>query len=520
MYSKIRIILLLLAPVYCWAQSVDTLLVQKAFHEDISYLENLRQGSSNPAMIHYAPFDVLEFNIHNFSSKDHFGVIDAPLNSRYWNGDISGVQKLENIVLQGGLQYSNQKQMDVRWKSSLFLAPDNPFFACDSFPGDASIETIKLNGGFSWELNPKWRTGIRAFYHVGGLADQADPRPLTQSMRFYFIPGAEVRWDKWSLGFSAGICFFSEETKFVQINGRDPSTSFIFLSRGLGDQEYKTTEGNSPFQRRTTGNRYLGSLQLVWDNHSDRANYLQLEVAMSTEEAIDGERYTKYRGGDYQQFYISLSDRFRIITGNYIQNITLNAVMRDVSGTWFLQTMVTGSDGNTVWEIRDQSVCHTSNEIEASLAYRIDMMKGSLPSLTFDLKGGMLIADVRHFPQEYYRTYTNAFIDAEVRKHFNINRNLFSLSVNGYFQTNLDADIHVTGSRLANTVQIPQFHALSADFFGAGAGASFKVPVTVRNQPLWLGFFANASFYKYNGDYEKFLDTSRNFVKAGVQLVF
>lgn len=515
---RLKFLLLSILPCFCFAQE-QQLQDGKMLYKDNLYLKNLLYGSNNPVSITYAPWSVTNFDASYLSKEGDFRAIESGVKENVWNGKIYGIRKFKKISFEGGIEYFNESLQDKKWTNSLFVSEDNPFFLSDSIASDYDIEKFNLSGGFSYELTSRWLLALRAVFHVGSLADQADPRPKTKGMRFMLNPGAEYKINEFvKVGASAGIGWLSESTEYTVVNTSEPNVSTIFLMKGLGNPELKNAIG---YHRQYNGNQYQGNLQLTWNNQAAFSNFLELGSFYATEDAKDGDTDYDYKGGDYKASGFSISNRFQIDAGNdVIHNITLAANNKKIDGTWYIQVQSTDKDGNIIWDIKDQSISHKDSRLNASVGYRMDLMKGALPHLSWSLAGEYTSSDIKQYPELYTQKYSLMAIRGEVAKHFTLRKGLLSLSANGLYNMNLTEDIHVSGSKLATAYLLPAFQAISGEYYAAGASVSYRTPMEMAGYPFFLGFHADASLRKYTGEAERYDGTDRKILHLGISLTF
>ncbi len=528
---KVKILLLALLPLCGLAQTVNTVVdslsikdgmsSEKALYPNMLYLGNIQYGSSNPTSISRQPWNVAAFDVVFSLDQGDFHQINEPAKRRIWDGKIYGIKKLEKIAFEGNLEYSNQELSDKQWKSIIFTSDDNPFFIGDSILGDYSVELFHLNGGFSYMITPSWHAGLRADYRVGSLADQSDPRPATSGMRFSLNPGIDYSTGNFIFGIAADLGWLAEGTQFRKV-GVDMYTDNIFLFHGLAKPVNRLVTGIISYQRNYTGSRYGGIVDMVWDNKHRLANYLEGRIILSSEEAKDGGSSYTFRGGDYAATEVLVKDRFQIRSERIVHNISVEGGIKNIEGTWYTQTGSSDPDGTIIWVVRDKSVAYKEQKIQGSLSYRMDLMKNGISHLTWSVLGGYLSSDIDQYPELYTQSYTSVWGKADISKRFRIKRSLLGLSVNGIYKVSPDKKLNMSGegTKFKETYFTPALEALAADYYSFGGGISYQIPVRLSNIPIWIGVFANGALCNYIGDSDLYKDTGRNFVWAGLNLVF
>jgi hypothetical protein len=515
MTSGYKLFLLSLLPCCCLAQT-DAAWENKAFYKDHLYLNRLLHDSHNPVSISETPADIADFQTRYSSEQGAYKPIDRGPYETLWTGRIYGIRKFDKLSFEGEIQYDNEQQADKKWSNALFISAGNPFFIADSLAGDYGTEKFTLAGGLSYAATPRWRIAVRATYHVGTLADQTDPRPLTQGMRLYLNPGFDYRISRTlTIGASAVAGRLSESTTYTVVNSIEPNVNTIFLFKGLGSPEIKTALG---YRRRYEGNPYQGFIQLLW-NASSLSNLVELGYLANAEEANDGDTGFDFKGGDYKATTYMLTDRLQLKTPAAIHNLTLHAERTHTDGLWYIQTQSTDPDGNTLWTIRDQSVTHRETALLASLSYRIDRMKGPHPHLTASLKTSYAYSGIRQYPDLYSRAYALLALDGHATKRFALGKSLLAISLEASYAAAPLQRIQLGGSRLEASYQEPAFRAISGSYYRYGADIACQTPLTLSAYSFLLNIHAGASVKAYN-EAGLYSGATRQAFHAGLSLIF
>lgn len=491
---------------------------KKALYQDYLFLTNPLYGTQNPTAISYNVLEIADFDINYLSRQGNFKQIGEGVDEHFWNGKIYGIKKIDKLSFEGGIGYTNMGLDQKKWTNSLFIAADNPFFLSDSIASDVTSEQFDLNGGISYELNQQWILALRAIYNVGSLADQTDPRPKTKGMRFTLNPGISYRINTaLTVGASLHLGWLGESTTYIVLNINEPNVNTIFLQKGLGSPELKNAIG---YKREYEGSQYGGNIQLLWNKHSLVSNLLELGYISAMEDAKDGDLGFDYKGGDYRATTLSFLDRISLRNAGVIHHLTLAALSKQIDGTWYIQTQSTDTDGNLVWTVRDKSITHKESRLQASLNYRMDMMNGSTPYLSWSVGGKYINSEIKQYPELYKQMYSLMLFEGRITKHLNVGKGLMSLLLYGDYAHNLSEKINVSGSRLALSYLQPAFQAISGSAYSAGLFVSYKIPMNVSNYPFILGLSADASLKRYNDQYTYYKGTDRKTLHLGVNLVF
>lgn len=516
MRIRLKILLIGILPLPCFAQSTSEKLMEKVSYETMLYLNNMYYGSQNPVSISAVPFQALtDLEVTYSLSDGKLHNIDQAQKERQWLGGMYGIRKLKKVAFEGGMNYRNTHLADKKWNATLFVDPENPFMLGDSLTGDYTRETFRLHGGFSADLAPKWKAALRGIYDVGSSADETDPRPDTKGMKFLLNPGISYQPGQWQIGLSAGLGWLSESIEYTVVKTYE--TYQVFLFQGLGTNEMKQAIG---YRRKYKGNLYKGALQLGWDNRKNLANFLEAGYEKSTEEATDGILSDKYKGGKYEVTRYRLLERFQIRKEHIRHNITLQALLSHADGTWYIQKQKTDTDGNIIWEVKNASVCHKEDQTKAQLAYRMDILKNDIPHWQWEIQGSYLDTETKHYPQLYSLKYSQLNLSAHLSGQFAIRKSFLNISLGGGYQYTLSSSQHFEGLALAETYSLPFFAYLTADCLLANAEVALKIPLTVRDFHSWVKLFVQATGAYYAGNHDFFDNTKRQGIQAGLHYIF
>ncbi len=505
-----------LFPTVSWATENAHDARQQQAH-DVLYLENIRSETDNPTAISYSTIDhstdiLIGYGYHN----GDFVSIDKSAKVKSLLIDISGLKKMKRIAFEGGISYQNTTEKNRRWNTSLYIAPDNPFVLADSVGSDYSVEKFVLNGGFSWDALAWLKFGIKANYEVGSSADQTDPRPDTKGMRFDITPGLDFKLSpQINIGLSAGARLLNEETKYTNVVG---TTNYdFFLMNGLGN--YYLQNGTS-YQRRYKGSAWHGNVQSVWTGTSGISNLLAIGMEKNSERAEDGGTQRLFLGGKYRSTRYDIADRLSIRRKSVAHNISLKASLHRNDGIWYDQKSISDNGEMTYWEVVNSSIKHKENRKEASISYRFDLLRHSVPTLTATANVGITQSETTNYPNEYRQKYSNVVINAQITKYTMLKKCLFIVSASGGYQSNLSASLYATGITLANQYTIPMFDYLTADAYTIAGKIEVKFPLSLKKFQSYLGTYIKSSTQRYVGDSTHYRDTAFNAVEGGLQFQF
>ncbi|MCD7711075.1 MAG: hypothetical protein LUI04_06990, partial [Porphyromonadaceae bacterium] len=475
--------------------------------------------STNPTAISFAPIETYtDIGVFYGAERGDYHDVDEASKINHFGVEIKGLKKFKRSACFGNIGYYNTSEYDRCWNSALFISPDNPYILADSIKSDFHKEIFFLQGTASYTIAPDWIVGLDLKYLVGSTSDQTDPRSETVGMRFSATPG--VTWQLaplWSIGLAGNIELFKEKIGYTIVNTQRGYTILQFNGMGLYEGISTNSTLGTSYTRNYNGLNYGGYLQLTYSGDLI-ANLLELSVDVRDEKARDGGKTIAYKGGDYNRTAFGLEDRLSIKGEGINHNITLAAKYKKVKGMWYTQErrIDTQKNNQEYYFVTDSSVTHTEKGWEASLGYRIDLLSSNLPSLSFYVKGDLQSSKIEHtYYDTYYMNYTRLILSAGVDKHFQIQKSLFNLSVNGEYAlpilnddykvydastTKITSDGLLVYTKYDNIPELytyPKYEYHSSAYAAVGLKVSTQIPLTQR---LWLGMSAQARMAFYLGD--------------------
>lgn len=501
------------------------------FHKELNFLGNLYQGTANPVRLSYNRVNTLtEASVDwNYRHGD-FHKVDEAMRHSDFKVDISGLQHFGKLDLSGTIRYTNSTDYDHRWNSTLFLTPTNPFVLADSIPSDVSTEQFLLKAGSAYQFSSRIRGGLELEYLTGSAADQTDPRPKTNSMRFGVRPGVEFRPSAWhAFGLSGKVEIYGSDITHTVINNN--INNVYFIMKGMGDHVIQTTSDMGSYPRDYKGTSYDVSVQWMMGLKASPAgrwcNLLQLTAGSNSEKATDGGSAYTFKGGDYSQHTYSVYDRFRWNASSRMQhNLSLRATYSTDEGSWYDQKKMTDTEhGNlTYYQILNKSKVRSSSYLQASAEYRVDWLDPSLlPCATVRAFASMDNADMKQYESaSFHQTYTIGTFGAEGIKHWHIKKAQLKTGLTACYTAQLgDPKFATVKQPLTAPYTAPVFEWASASRYGFGIHAEGNFPVHIYNYSTWVGISAQVNQTYYNGksDFTTLYDgTSRTTACVGIHI--
>jgi len=503
-----------LSPVLAFAGGDgDNSLTAQMQYADYNYIHNVVDGSLNPVSVSDMPVSSLAtINTGYYLTHGDYHNIDA---SRYKAGfdvDAYGISRMERIAFEGGVRYFNYTDKGRCWNTTLFQNPLNPFILADSEPSNYDTERFHVYGRVSYKLTQALRLGINADYNVGVMSDEKDPRAETKGMRFIINPG--VAWDicgRLTLGATAGLDLFSESVRYTCLSSA--VTYPFYLMSGLGT--YYPQSGTS-YSRDADGTSWFASLDATLRFSPSAIDRLTIYYGNESEQATDGGSSYQFKGGDYANTVLRITDRLALTGSRYAHNIELSAETNDVKGKWYDQKSFS-QNGTTGYEVMNSSIKHKETYTLVRGSYRFDILDSAgVSSLTAVAGATYISSDTHNYPERYFRKYTRLDLSAEVMKHFSLRNVRFGIGLEGGYIMSPTSSCDFAGLELEHVYTMPMYSYLTSSALSGGARIQAKIPVG----KFILGAYLSGSFTKCTDAKTRYDGTSSSSVNAGLSMAF
>lgn len=342
---------------------------------------NARHALTNPVRISYNNIhDHAVADVDYTSARGDYHDISSSGDAYSGRGSLQGLKRLGRWDMQGHIAYCNLQQQDQRWDTRLWNEPTNPYYVCDSVPGDASTEAFDLGLTLSYRASDQWTWGIDAALRTGSRADQSDPRPRTTAMVIPVTLGAErAIGQEWHLGLAAGVQIYSSVLEYYTVQPLNNHRYFVM--KGMGDYLKRSTGDDSGYQRDYKGLSMQGALHAVWADASQRrTNVVEAAMLMGDEDATDGGSSYSFDGGAYAYNTLTVTDWFTLRTSTAVQHRwALRYSMLQGKGTWSDQKRETDSEhGNIAYYVTlSKSVNHKVQSWQTRLSYTFDHFRSA-----------------------------------------------------------------------------------------------------------------------------------------------
>lgn len=513
-FQKRLLIAAMLLPAAVAAQNSG--FVQKAVHSDVERALNITQGSENPAFIGYSAFSSLaDIKLGYAHSSGSFHDVDDGKTINGMNFDFYGVKKLGKLAFEGSFAYDYSSLNNRNWNSTLFVSPDNPFKIADRIEADFTNEVFRLNGGVSYDISDRWALGLRADYLAGSSANQTDPRPEIDGMRFKITPGVTYNTGNFIFGLAGHAELFSESAAYTVV--KTTESYIAYLMQGLSQPVQRQALS---YNRKYTGHEFGGSVQAGWKSDAFE-NFLEIGYAKNSETAEDNKLEGKYRGGKYSRNSYFLKDRM-MFGGNRLRHqIYASARYNEVSGTTYEQKQTSDMNGNTYWEVLSSAVTYKNKYSDACIGYRADYLTSDkTPKATGEISAGMHTEKTDEYPDGYFQKFTTGYVDIDTKYRFNVRRAYLIANLGAKFNARISDSQELQGTSYDNIYLTPKYEYAAAEYYRVRARVDAHLPLKIKGLRTWIGIYAAYSYTGYNGSSATLENSSRNNVDTGVRLIF
>lgn len=493
---------------------------------------NLAYSSFNPARLIY--HDGQSFQMASIAyngSNGGFKNIDDPLQSHHISASISGYRNLGKTRLSGHLKYTNARDLDMPWNSTLWLTPDNPFIIADSLKSDKTIESFDLGATASMDLGDYFKAGVQGGLAIGISSDQEDPRPKISTSRIPLSAG--VIWtpnDEIRLGLSAGVDIYRSFTQY-SIENNLISHRF-FLMKGMADYFGLSSSQYSGYNRHYIGNTGELALQFyVKPDGGKPSNFLEIYGKKGSQIAEDGGSSYLFKGGDYLTTEIGLSDRMYMGSSSKgSHQLRLEARYKSGDGYWYDQKARTDTAhaNLTYYEILAKTLVHHNSSLSGELAYYHDfaLMKGMSH---IEAGAGFAANNIEHYNADGSSSMSwnlaSARLAAGWENKFS-NGSALHISLQGTYSMPVGERQFGSGGRniaLGDITQdwlAPKFEYESCSKFRAGTTVDYSfllknITVGIRGSFNCLKYCSDGEFYQNFTS-----DSTRNFYNLTLYTVF
>lgn len=500
----------------------------KLYAEDVNYLENLYNHARNPVALSYNTIKTYtKATVDATLQRGSFNSVDQSGKINNFNALLEGVQSFGNLDISGSFRYSNIKEYNRKWNSTLYLSPNNPFVLADSIASDVTEEQFSLEAGAAYRFSPRFTAGLKLDYLTGSSADQSDPRPKINAMRLNIHPGINVHLNSaHAVGVSAVVGLYHSDINNTIINNNVDYT--YFLMKGMGDNFIRTTSDAPGYNRDYKGQKYGGSVQWALTPQTEAfANLLEISYLHNRETATDGGSSYTFKGGDYSTGSLFLYDRLRFQRNNLVHNIELKATYSTERGDWYDQKKETDTEHGNIsyYRILNKSKIQKGTFADATISYQLDILKEKMLNTLVKLEGGFTKSDRIHYEASTFKqNYTLMHLSLSADKLWYMKNFRLKGHAGGYYTTNLgDKQFGSVKTDLTKSYTAPLFEYESAERAGFDLGLTASTRIHSGGTSLWLSLYARTScnFYTGKSDYSSlYNNTSLTTTHAGIQITF
>lgn len=473
--------------------------------------QNLRYESMSPTRLSYnTTKDFAVASAGYQLAKGDFHALDASGDAHNLSAYLGGLRQIGHFSLAGHLGYSNLKENNQSWNSTLWNLRDNPYVLCDSVPGDATTESFDMGAAASYDFSPRLTAGIEIGLRTGSRADQTNPRPKTVTSMLPVTIGADYRLsDLVTIGLAAGIETGSSTIEYTYTNTL--KNFRYFLMKGMGDYAKRSSGDESGYKRDYQTTAYRAAVNATWQTADSRwADFIEVSYDLTKQKANDGSTSYSFNGGDYEQTLFSLLNRLQWRPNARLRhNLTLNAALQTGKGTWYDQKRELDMEhGNLVYyRVLSKSINHKNQRLTAALQYQLDILDHN-GRRDITAKAGVGYESTTHKQLLGYASPKQEIqaldLSLEVGKALYINKVTLLAQLNCGFrtpqkQTYASGCIYTDDENIDAVYTRPVFEYETAKSWRIGALVDASLPVS---RQLTAGLYAKCRYQAYNGKNE------------------
>lgn len=450
------------------ADSSNLLFAQtvKEIDRDITLLplEYIGLKTDNPASFAQIDLSLTNINIGYSQASGGYKNISSAETINSGIISIEGIKRLNDLTFWGLFGYDISRHINRKWNDVLFTSTANPFILADSVGGDYDDEIFNIAGGISSTIwNEKLSWGIEGVYKVGSSADQTDPRPSIDAVRYTINPGLYYNTNTLKIGISGYYSGYNERISVTLVNNNIPH--YYFLMMGLGS--FYPEKGGG-YTRNYVGHSYGGSMQLVFITPR-LENVFQAGYKNEIEKAQDGSSASLFKAGDYKNTIFSVADFFKFKANSFIHHIDIDMSTASVRGVWYDQKQVVNSNNEVVWEVYNQSVRYKERINSATLNYILEKRTNNKPDFLLSVSTDYNSHDAQLYPEGDYQRYSNLLIRLGGQKNVIFpNQFEFLVALNGLYKQNLSREANFSNVSLASVWSYPVYDYFTSDMYSTG----------------------------------------------------
>jgi len=486
------------------AAETDSAGIVRVLHQDINFQQNMLYESSNPSRLAFNSVkSVLTASLSGCITRGDYHAVDVSGKHNDFGVNIAGMKQVGRFSVEGHIAYLNSKDYNHRFRSSLFLTPTNPFLVCDTVLSDVTCEQFDLGASVAYPFNDRLTGGLQLRYLTGNSADQTDPRPKINSMRFTATPGAIYRLnERHKVGLSADVELYRSDISHTNINPLE--RHIYFVMKGMGDNVTFTTSDMSSYPRNYRGLTIGGKAQWLTEG-SKWSNLMEAGAGHNQENAEDGGSSYTYKGGDYSLFVITLDDRLRLTRSSAWQHdIRLHASYESDKGKWYDQKKLVDTEhGNLAYyETLSSSQVQNGQRIGATLGWLVSHKESQRPDWDAGLDAGFQHVKTNHYEvSTSVQQYNLLSLSAHGKKRWKVGKGLLQTSLEAGLKTPLGTPEYASvRNKLAAEYVAPLFEYATARNITFGGNASWHFPLKVREKTLWPSVGIDICHSRYAGN--------------------
>ncbi|TJZ51833.1 hypothetical protein FAZ15_20000 [Sphingobacterium olei] len=432
---------------------------------------------------------------------------------------LEGYDKINKVNLYGKASYSISDLKQQKWNNVLFVNPHNPFTLGDSTGGDYDREIFSMEGAVITSINQdeSLTVGLFGKYSAGNNADQTDPRPLMNAIRYTIRPGVTYEKNNWLFGANLTYEGYRENISISSVNSN--WVHHFFLFQGLGNAISRTGTG---YSRRYDGNGVGGDLQIAY-NTGRLDNIVEIGYLRNKESARDGSVSSFFKAGNFEEssYHIANIASFRQDKQTTHQ-LHLKGDYNPTKGIWFDQIQMVDGNAQHIWQVYNQSVKHKENTVSADFKYVFWRKAADLDnSYILSLSGKYRNSETNHYPEGYFQKYATLFTQLNAKKWFKL-KDITHLVVaaNAGYRSAISKQSDFAGIQLNDLYSYPLYDYLTAEFWQAQLSVELNRRLNLNGFSLRMFIVPSFNYIQTLNDTPSFRQKDRSRFEIAVGFIF
>ncbi len=399
-----------------------------------------------------------------------------------------GAQKVGRFYLNGGFEFRQSYQNDVRFSSVFEPLRGMPYIIADSTGGDWTKQSYDMWVDIAMPvIRNRFSAGLGIDLTVNRGAKKTDPRPQSNTNRFALRPSLAVNLGGGGLLSASFIwSMYKESSNLILYDAAEPQK--VYLLKGMGQYTYEIFS-NTERERKYEGDRLGVSASYIYRSGGFSAS-VHGRWLNDVEKVYDID-YNKphVRGRLFTDMY-DASVLLGFKTGRVRHDVSLDFDRRHASGREIVQWFDSSPEVNSWVTDSEIPARYIDESTDVKASYGLWIMRGANYSWHISVRGGYCDASQRYDAMFSYLDYRNVSAGIGLEKVFMMKKGYFKLSAgvtgvktldSGFAYTEREPDDRTVGQGLME----PDYAFLTSDYGCVSADLTYGIGLR-RGRTLWI----------------------------------